>query len=71
MLLLLGGMVIPFTKLPGGLRSVARSLPSGALADVLRESLAGLGDRPGTSWVVLAAWAVVTPVLARRLFRWD
>ena len=70
-LLLLGGMVIPFTKLPGALRAVARSLPSGALADVLRESLANLGDRPGTSWIVLAVWAVVTPVLARRLFRWD
>ena len=70
-LLLLGGMVIPFTKLPGGLRAVARSLPSGALADVLRECLAGLGDRPGTSWVVLAIWAVITPVVARRLFRFD
>ncbi len=70
-LLLLGGMVIPFTKLPGALRAVARSLPSGALADVLRESLAGLGDRPGTSWIVLAAWAVVTPAVARRVFRWD
>lgn len=70
-LLLLGGMVIPFTKLPGAVRVVARALPSGALADVLRETLSGLGDRPGTSWVVLAAWAVATPLLARRLFRFD
>ena len=35
-LLLLGGMVIPFAKLPGGIRAVAHALPSGALADVLR-----------------------------------
>ena len=70
-LLLLGGMVIPFAKLPGGLRTVARSLPSGALADVLRETLAGSGDRPTTSWIVLAIWALVTPVAAARLFRWE
>jgi len=70
-LLLLGGMVVPFAKLPAGIRAVARLLPSGALADVLRESLAGLGDRPGTSWIVLACWAVATPLLARRLFRFD
>ena len=58
-LLLLGGMVIPFAKLPGG------------LADVLRETLAGAGDRPATSWIVLAIWAVVTPVAAARFFRWE
>ena len=46
-LLLLGGMVIPFSELPGPIRAVARALPSGALADVLRESLTGAGDRPG------------------------
>ncbi len=70
-LLLLGGMVIPFSKLPGGIRAVARLLPSGALADVLRDSLTGLGDRPGASWIVLAVWALVSPLVARRLFRFE
>lgn len=70
-LLLLGGMVVPFDELPAGLCSVARVLPSGALADVLREALSGLGDQPGRSWAVLAAWAVATPLLARRLFRFQ
>ena len=70
-LLLLGGMVIPFEELPAPMRAVARALPSGALADVLRETLADAGSRPGTSWAVLAAWAVVTPLVARRLFRFD
>ncbi len=70
-LLLLGGMVIPFAKLPGAVRAVAHALPSGALADVLRETLGGHGNQPGTSWIVLAAWAAVTPLLAARLFRWD
>ncbi len=70
-LLLLGGMVIPFAKLPGAIRAVAHALPSGALADVLRETLGGNGNQPGTSWIVLAVWAAVTPLLAARLFRWD
>ena len=70
-LLLLGGMVIPFEELPSPMQAVARALPSGALADVLRETLADAGSRPGTSWAVLAGWAVVTPLVARRLFRFD
>lgn len=70
-LLLLGGMVIPFAKLPAGVSAAAKALPSGALADVLREALAHGGVRPGTSWLILGAWAVVTPLLATRLFRWE
>ncbi len=68
-LLLLGGMVVPFDELPSPLRSIALGLPSGALADVLRDALTGMGERPGTSWIVLATWAVVSPLVARRLFR--
>ncbi len=70
-LLLLGGMVIPFAKLPGPVRVLAHALPSGALADVLRAALAHAGTRPGISWIVLGAWAVATPIAAARLFRWD
>ncbi|HQZ34896.1 MAG TPA: ABC transporter permease [Ilumatobacteraceae bacterium] len=70
-MLLLGGMVIPFTKLPGALRALAHGLPSGALADVLREALGGNGTQPTTSWIVLAAWAAITPLIAAALFRWD
>jgi ABC-2 type transport system permease protein len=69
-LLLLGGMVIPMSSLPGPLRTVCEYLPSSALADVMRDSLTGAGNRPGLSWVVLAAWAVVAPVTAARTFRW-
>ncbi len=70
-LLLLGGMVIPIDELPGALRAVAQVLPSGALADVLREALSGAGVRSGTSWVVLVLWAMASPLLARRLFRFE
>jgi ABC-2 type transport system permease protein len=69
--LLLGGMVIPFEDLPGPLADVARLLPSGALADVLRDALVGGADQPGTSWIALGIWAVVAPVLAAMTFRWD
>lgn len=70
-LLLLGGMVVPFEKLPGALRAVAHALPSGALADVLRDCIGGAASQPATSWLVLVIWAVAAPVLAATLFRWD
>ncbi len=70
-LLLLGGMIIPFDELPAPMRALARALPSGALADVLRDALADAGSRPGSSWIVLIAWATVTPLAARRLFRFE
>jgi hypothetical protein len=37
----------------------------------LREALTGAGDQPGTSWAILAAWAVALPIAAARLFRWE
>lgn len=71
LLLLLGGMVIDFDQLPGALAAVAKCLPSGALADVMRDALVGGAERPGTSWIVLAVWAVLSPLLAARTFRWE
>ena len=70
-LLLLGGMVIPFEELPGPLADISPYLPSGALADVMRESLVGASTQAATSWIVLATWAVVAPVLAALTFRWE
>ena len=70
-LLLLGGMVIPLDELPGPLADAAGLLPSAALADVLRESLAGTGVDPGRSWIVLVVWAALAPVVAARSFRWE
>ena len=70
-LLLLSGMVIPLDELPGGLRAVARTLPSGALAEAVRGTLTAGIDVPGRAWAVLAAWAVAAPLAATRLFRWE
>jgi ABC-2 type transport system permease protein len=70
-LLLLSGMVIPLDELPGPARAVARALPSGALAEAVRGTLSAGGSVPGRAWVVLVAWAVASPLLAIRLFRWE
>lgn len=70
-LLLLSGMVIPLDELPGPLRALARALPSGALAEAVRGSLADGLTVPGRAWVVLAAWAIAAPLAAARLFRWE
>jgi ABC-2 type transport system permease protein len=71
MLLLIGGVVIPIASLPDPLRVVGSGLPSGALADVLREALGGAGTHPQFSWIVLCLWALFAPLLAARWFRWQ
>lgn len=70
-LLLLSGMVIPLAELPGPLRAAARALPSGALAEAVRGSLAVGAEVPDRAWLVLGAWAVAAPLLATRVFRWE
>ena len=70
-LLLLGGMIFPLSKLPGGLRAVAQALPAGALSDALHGSLTAGGSVPVRAWIVLAVWAVAAPVAAARTFRWE
>lgn len=70
-LLLLGGMLIPLAKLPGWLAGLARVLPAAALADALHATLgSGVAVSRG-DWLVLAAWAVASPVLAGLTFRWE
>jgi ABC-2 type transport system permease protein len=70
MMLLLGGMVISVAELPRVLAEVAQVLPSGALAEALRQALSGGGSIPGRAWITLGAWALAAPPLAARLFRW-
>jgi ABC-2 type transport system permease protein len=71
LLLLLGGMVFPLSKLPGPLRTAAEGLPAGALSDALHGALSTSGSVPGRAWVVLVVWAVTTPLVAAWAFRWD
>jgi ABC-2 type transport system permease protein len=70
-LLLLGGMLIPLSKLPGWLAGVAKVLPASALADALHGAL-GSGTLPSAQqWLVLVTWAVAAPVVAGLTFRWE
>jgi ABC-2 type transport system permease protein len=69
-LLLLGGMIVPLSKLPGALRVVARALPAAALSDALHAALSSAAV-PGRAWLVLTIWAVAAPAAAAALFRWE
>jgi ABC-2 type transport system permease protein len=70
-LLLLGGMVIPLSELPTGLRRIAELLPSGALTQILVGTLNAGRSVPVHAWIVLLAWAVLAPLAAARTFRWE
>jgi ABC-2 type transport system permease protein len=70
-LLLLGGMVVPLSKLPSGLAGFAKLLPAAALSSALHATLGSGGSVPAESWVVLAVWAVAAPVGAALTFRWE
>lgn len=69
-LLLMGGMVVPLSKLPAALRTISRALPAGALSDACHAALRGHAV-PAHSWVALVAWAVAAPVVAAATFRWE
>jgi ABC-2 type transport system permease protein len=70
-LLLVSGIVVPVTSLPGALQKIVVGLPPGAMADGLHRVL-GLGLAPsGADWLSLGVWAVAAPLLAARTFRFD
>ena len=67
-LLGISGIMFPLAKL-GAFAAFARLLPSTALAVALHH-LVGTGTAvPLEAWIVLAAWAVVAPLVAARTFR--
>src|ERR1700753_3925184 len=68
-LLGIGGVVFPLTKLPPGARSLLELLPTGALSTGLRDVLAHAAAFPVRDVVTLAVWAVAGIALAARLFR--
>lgn len=69
-LLLGGAVVIPLSSYPESLQGLVAALPSGALAEGLREAFSG----QGLDWLrvaVLVAWGGVATVLTVRTFRWE
>lgn len=71
LLLSAGGVIVPVDELPSAMRGVAGMLPSGALADVLYASLGEAGRATIGTWLVLVVWAIIAPLGAARLFRFD
>ena len=69
--LLLGGIVLPVSHLPGPMATVADLLPAAALADAFRVALGSADGDLGRSIEVLAIWGVAAVALAVRTFRWE
>jgi ABC-2 type transport system permease protein len=70
-LLLTGGMVVPLSELPDGIRVVAELLPAAALAEALTGTLTNGGSVGTKAWVVLVVWAIAAPAAAAAFFRWE
>jgi ABC-2 type transport system permease protein len=70
-LLLTGGMIIPLSELPAPLAAVARLLPAAPLAEIIIGSLTVGGSVAPWAWVSLTCWAVIAPLGAALLFRWE
>jgi ABC-2 type transport system permease protein len=70
LLLGLGGVIVPPSQLPFALAHIADLLPSGALANGLREAFVG-GRLAGIPLLVLVVWGALATALASRTFRWS
>ncbi len=72
LLLITGGMVVPFERLPNALKVVAEFFPAAPLAGLMVEALGPSEQLPvGQMLAVLAVWAVAMPLIAAKTFRWD
>ncbi len=65
-----GGVVVPIAEYPDSAAAHLALLPSGALAEGMRDVMAGDGLGAGPV-VVLAVWAAVGAALTARTFRWE
>jgi ABC-2 type transport system permease protein len=70
-LLFLGGMAYPLSKLPGPLEAFARLLPAAALSECVRGVLSSGRAFPTGSFIVLVVWAIAAPAAAVHYFRWE
>lgn len=70
-LMLMGGILIPLSKLPHWLAELSRLLPAAALTQALHDTLGRGVPAAARDWLVLALWAVGAPVVAALTFRWE
>ena len=69
-LMLLGDMIVPLDSLGTPLEAIGSVLPAAPLAQQIRD-LTGSTPAPPVSVIVLGIWAVLSPLVAARVFRWD
>jgi ABC-2 type transport system permease protein len=69
-LLVGGAVVLPLSSYPDAVQPLVAVLPSGALAEGLRDALTGHG-LDVMSAAVLAAWSAAASALTVRTFRWE
>jgi ABC-2 type transport system permease protein len=72
--LVVGGILVPLTALPGPLAAIGGALPAAPLANLLRTAL-GSGAVGGAGaagdLALLTGWAIASLALAARTFRWE
>ncbi|GAA2026498.1 ABC transporter permease [Catenulispora yoronensis] len=66
-----GGVIIPLSKFPSGVRPVLDALPITALTNGLRDVLQHGATLPWANVGILAAWAVAAIAAAARTFKWE
>ncbi|HEX4206929.1 MAG TPA: ABC transporter permease [Ktedonobacteraceae bacterium] len=69
--ILIGGGIVPITKLPGPIEALAQILPPAALSDSLQKGMAASAAFPTFSIITLVAWAVIILFVAIRTFKWE
>jgi ABC-2 type transport system permease protein len=71
LLLVGGGVIVPLTEFPDGVRSALELLPISALSGGLRDVLQHGAATPWRDLGILAVWAVLGLGAAARWFRWE
>lgn len=69
--LLLAGVIVPLTDLPGPLAALARGLPGAWTTALLAGAAGGRAVPWGAALGVLALWALASCATAARAFRWE
>jgi ABC-2 type transport system permease protein len=69
--LLIGGGLVPVSRLPAPLADFAQLLPATALTQALQSTMTNGSPFPATPLIILAIWAIVILLVAARTFKWE